>query len=1444
MALAATIVMLVHPVVSLDVQDAGEDEIPAVVVAHEDIDAPPAIFPDTVSLDSCGKVFTENLGQWGDPWVTHFAQGDPLSIFLGPGGALYHLRDGGGVGTSFRTTFLHSNGVEPIGSGVLRHSSSYFLGSDPEGWVTGARSFDEVRYQGLYEGIDLRYYFLDGRLKYDLEMRPGVDPDVVHMRYEGVDSLSVDPATGDLLIGTSAGTLRDMAPVAYQPSAGSDHGVSCSFVLAGGSTVTFSCPDVNPVLPLVIDPGLRFSTYFGTAATLDRVYGMDGVALDDGNNIYITGDTWGFQAPGLEHIYHGNTSDLDMNSFVAKLSPDASRVEFSIIFGGSHAEVSHAIALDPSGRIWLGGATGSPDFPLTEDAMCSEIDAWQSFIGFLIQFAEDGNGLLYSTFVKGHGDVEDIDLDEEGSMFILGYGTQGDFQVTEGAFCTTHNGMWDIILMKLDLSSKEFEWGTYVGGSDIDVAESFTVAPDGRVYVAGSTKSMDFPVTPGAPQSLYQGSSGHYRRGDGVVFCLDGDGSDLLFSTYFGGPEDDWCRGCMLDEDSSVWFWGYTESQQLPTTGDAFQRYFGGSKEDGFYAKLADNGTSLEYCTYIGGSENDWCTRALLRPDGKHVIVGMTVSADFPVPLTAYDATIPSRSCTGFVALFDPTRGRLVNSTYVGGKDADLNSGNGAVLRSDGTIVVHGDTDSADFPTTPGCLKSTGDSSERDNVVFGLTFGPVPTDALPGAPRNLVATPGDEIVDLAWDAPETSGSWSIGRYRIYVGLAPGSEVLHDEVPRTTSYRCAGLTNGVEFFFRVSAVTMVGEGPLSDRASATPIDLPEAPRNLTVTPGNASLLVEWDPPVDWEDHEILGYHLFRRTIEDGITHITVVRNGTAHLDEGLEAGGVYRYAVLAYTAMGLGKSSYEVSGVPLGPPTAPRELEAVPGDGLVELAWRAPVNDPYRPVLGYRVLRGTSPDGLVLLGHVGLERTATDTNLTNGQTYHYAVVAYNRFGNSTISNIVSVVPFGRPGPVVNFTLTAFNESVLLTWGPPLDDGGNPKITYEVRRGLGRTGRTVRFTGLVNTSFVDDQLRFGQTYYYWVYASNEAGLGPPVGHRSVLLLEVPGPPKNLEVEEGDGQNTLRWYEPYFTPGTRNVDGYHLLRGNWSDDLVLLADLGRDARGYQDDEVVNGCTYYYAIRAYNSLHVGPMSDVVPGCPYGLPTHPVNLSIEAIGTSATLTWQVPAFDGGRPIEGYLVYTGTRADSLFMLGRVDGTTTYVFEGIIKGMTHYFQVAAVNARGTGPRGKVAEVTWLTEPTACSFIYADLTEEAHVGLSWGMPGDDGGTTITGYILLRGLSEDDLQMLSMTESERIFMDTGVERGKTYYYSVIAFNKEGSGPACGPVVITIPEAEEDPDDVVEYEPPWMWLILVLLIFLATIVSVLFLLRWYSDRIGEDVGPLRPPT
>ena len=308
------------------------------------------------------------------------------------------------------------------------------------------------------------------------------------------------------------------------------------------------------------------------------------------------------------------------------------------------------------------------------------------------------NGLISST-VLNQGTAWDIAADTSGFTYITGHTLSINFPTTPGAFQTTIGGGEDAIVSKLNASLSSLVYSTYVGGSNDDESRGIAIGSDGTAYITGRTFSQNFPATSGSFDTTLSGG------GDGFVFKLNNDGTQLAYSTFFGGSTSgEQGLGVAVDAAGSAYIAGQTTSSDFPTTPNAYDRTFNGGLYDGYVLKLSPAGNGLSYSTYLGGAGDDCeiggnqreCT-IVVNSSGEAYIAGTTTSSGFPKTSGAYDQTF-NGGVDGFVTKINAAGSGLVYSTFLGGSATDCDWSCTIAIDGAGNAYISGTTNSTNFP--------------------------------------------------------------------------------------------------------------------------------------------------------------------------------------------------------------------------------------------------------------------------------------------------------------------------------------------------------------------------------------------------------------------------------------------------------------------------------------------------------------------------------------------------------------------------------------------------------------------------------------------------------------------------------------------------------------------------------------------------------------------------
>src|SRR5207244_2938722 len=593
-------------------------------------------------------------------------------------------------------------------------------------------------------------------------------------------------------------------------------------------------------------------------------------------------------------------------------------------------------------------------------------------------------------------------------------------------------------------------------------------------------------------------------------------------------------------------------------------------------------------------------------------------------------------------------------------------------------------------------------------------------------------------------SPSSNGGSPITNYRIYRGTSSNGETLKATIGNVLTYTDTTVTNGVTYYYQVSAVNNVGEGPRSNEASATPTapaTPPGAPQGLVATAGDATVTLTWSAPSSNGGSPITNYRIYRGTASGGETLKATIGNVLTYTDTTVTNGVTYYYQVSAVNNAGEGPKSNEASATPnappppASPPSAPTNLVATVGNAQVGLTWQAPASNGGSPITNYKIYRGTTSGGETLVATIGNQLSYSDGGLTNGVTYYYQVSAVNNVGEGPKSNEASATPTAPatpPGAPQGLGATAGDATVTLTWSAPNSNGGSPITNYRIYRGTSSNGETLKATIGNVLTYTDTTVTNGVTYYYQVSAVNNAGEGPKSNEASATPNAPPPPasppsaPTNLVATVGNAQVGLTWQAPTSNGGSP-ITNYKIYRGTTSGGETLVATIGNQL-SYSDGGLTNGVTYYYQVSAVNNVGEGPRSNeasATPTAPATPPGAPQGLVATAGDATVTLTWSAPSSNGGSPITNYRIYRGTASGGETLKATIGNVLTYTDTTVTNGVTYYYQVSAVNNAGEGPKSNEASATPnappppASPPSAPTNLVATVGN-AQVGLTWQAP----------------------------------------------------------------------------------------------------------------------------
>jgi titin len=404
------------------------------------------------------------------------------------------------------------------------------------------------------------------------------------------------------------------------------------------------------------------------------------------------------------------------------------------------------------------------------------------------------------------------------------------------------------------------------------------------------------------------------------------------------------------------------------------------------------------------------------------------------------------------------------------------------------------------------------------------------------APTAVTVTAGDQLLNVSWTAPASTGGAAISGYRVQVSADAGvnwTTAIANTSSAGTSATVGGLTNGVAYQVRVAAITVNGVGADSTSGSGVPRGVPSAPTGLGATSGDGQVDLAWTAPASDGGSAITGYRV-EQSGDGGVTWTTAIADtasiATTATVSGLSNGSAYSFRVSAINVAGVGAASTVASATPATTAAAPTALAATAGDTSVSLNWTAPANTGGSTITGYLV-EMSADAGVTWSTAVANTATsvpgATVTGLTNGTVYEFRVSAITGAGTGTASTVASATPFGVPSVPLSVVVTAGVGELAVSWSAPASNGGSAVTGFQVSTSVdgGVTwvaGPTVAGSA---TSATVSGLTNGVEYLVRVDALNAGGAGPWSAGVAGTPRTTASAPSALTATSGEVYLTLR-------------------------------------------------------------------------------------------------------------------------------------------------------------------------------------------------------------------------------------------------------------------------------------------------------------------------------
>jgi hypothetical protein len=648
----------------------------------------------------------------------------------------------------------------PVGNDHLPGHSNYIMGSDQAKWRTNVDQFGRVQVGAVYPGIDLVYYGNGDQLEHDYLVGPNADPSQIRMRFHGA-SPQKDERTGDLILrqaGASqsdGGELRLRKPFAYQQAPdGTRKAVAVSYLARPNGDIGFSLGSYDHAQPLVIDPVILYSSYFGgnySDSIVDIKLGSD-------NSIYVLLTTFSTDlktvgAPSAACVGTCGPANPDGSSFpdmyVARLDPTGQTLLFATYLGGSNDDEAYNLALDSDGSIYVAGSTHSVDFPVINQYPGGTPAVGGNAVGTLSKLSADGSTLLYSTFIGygvptaeyisqvGQGTAHLMVAANNGIVYLIGQA----YPVDPSDFIWQKNPLFTVgldFLAKFDTTktgTDSIVYATQVGDNNATVTNSaqltaLALDSKGDVWLYGQTSNTAFPTaSAGALQSQCNAISAPSCNSS-FLMEIDPSGDSVLYATYFGGSSSGLVRSydIRIDASDDIYVSGSTSQSDFPIKNGAYST-LPNAAGSGYASKISPDGKTLLYSTYL------YTVNLIAALSGGQLAFTGSYGPGFPVK-NGLQTTPPSgQNLDAVFGLIDTTQSgadSLLLSSYLG-TTTSYTLPRSVELASSGQILIAGQIFATDLPVVNAYQATCATTTCSDGFIVAIQ----PNDTLTLTPSAI-----------------------------------------------------------------------------------------------------------------------------------------------------------------------------------------------------------------------------------------------------------------------------------------------------------------------------------------------------------------------------------------------------------------------------------------------------------------------------------------------------------------------------------------------------------------------------------------------------------------------------------------------------------------------------------------------------------------------------------
>lgn len=588
------------------------------------------------------------------------------------------------------------------------HKQNFYLPNCPDG-LTNIKSFNSVIYKDVYPDTDFKLNFLNEILNSEFNLRNIDAINNIKLRFDGaLEILRLDCKF--ILIRIKDGEFTFKLPEFFVTDKNNKKSkVELSYSI-NGNIIEYSDKKEKHDNNLELSE-FEWSTFAGGLYE-DKIMSCK---FDNIGNVIATGFTYSQNFPTTPGVWKEQFS-YPADILVMKFSNNG-EIFWSTFYGSNGLEFGNAIKADKNNNYWIVGECRDNSFPYSPDAFQKNYNGGTAD-GIIIKLNDQGR-MLYSTYFGGsnYDTFSCLAFDSKNNLWLAARTNSRVYPCTPDAYKSKLDGEYDGVLIQFSNDGKLL-YSSYFGGVYDDFYEGIVVDSEDNIIVSGYSSSYNYYTTNDAFQKNLLGLTN-------AVLTKFSQQKNVIWSTFFGGSSYDYGSNLAIDSDDNLYQFGYTSSDNLPTTANVYQQKFGGGS-DCYLAKF-DNKGEFHWVTYIGGSDFESETATIYTQfgdvacskSGQIAFAAKTISKDLKTTSDAFQKTAQGL-LDGLFGIMNPD-GTAATISYLGGSKIDYALD--IDFYQDSMLVIGGVSESPDFPIKKGFQSAFGGIRDGFIVKFGALSG-------------------------------------------------------------------------------------------------------------------------------------------------------------------------------------------------------------------------------------------------------------------------------------------------------------------------------------------------------------------------------------------------------------------------------------------------------------------------------------------------------------------------------------------------------------------------------------------------------------------------------------------------------------------------------------------------------------------------------------------------